>query len=117
MEDMVWWNNHWYPLALENDGTSSNNTPDAHHLLTTILPHLIGDIDRWFPCACACPALKETEDTQPDYLEKLGWKKGIGEDDQKEASQMARKVDFDEKVQVMEFEVANLNPRRAAGQG
>ena len=110
MGDMVWWNGHWYPLALENDGTSSNQIPDAHHLPTTTLPHLLGNIDKWFPCACACPAMEETEDTQPDYLEKLGWQKGIGNDSNEEAISLDqqrkqdKKVHFNNKIDVVNLE-------------
>ena len=113
-ERMVFWNGYWYPQALENDGTASHNTPDAHPLHTTTLPHLLRDLDKWFPCACACPPLPEVDVGGADQLEAVGRKIGIGIEDavkEPEADQKGirpmKKVNFAEKDQVI-----SIPPRR-----
>ena len=56
--------------------------------------------------------MEETEDNQPDYIEKLGWKKGIGNDEKDDAipidqQEVAdKKVHFAEKVDVVELSAA-----------
>ena len=103
MEDEVFWNGRWYPQAMENDGTTATGTPDAYPLHTTTLPHLLPNLDDHFPSACACAAVSETEATQADYLERLGWQQGIGLPSGEETTgdtALKKQVSFSEDVEV-----------------
>ena len=77
-EDKILWNGNWYPKAINNDGTTNHDLPDALHNTYSLLPHLHPELDAHFPCAQACSPLPETVPEEGNPLEERGRRLGFG---------------------------------------
>ena len=75
---LILWNDHYYPKALDNDGTVLHDTPEAHPATADLLPHLHSNLDSLFPCAQACPPAGDADPPEDTSLGTRGWWTGLG---------------------------------------